>query len=214
MRDYNSGEIDSRSTTSRRNEIVSHLHNADLPALCFVEFAACLGFPKECTRMAQETWPQLLLCMGCRVDEERYGSLPCDCVDADGNSPAETRSAWLVASRNDTDRGGKKPCWVYSQVLQQRASTEFVPQRFEDSRLWWSERYSKDRKAVVVYPKVGSYMAYKHHRRSACDGRWFPMCRFRGVEGVPLDCFFRPRSSIRKEESVSAFQERIGILLV
>lgn len=194
--------IDGGTTEVGRDRHTPSVCDVDIQAQGFVELAACLGFPEACTRMAQASWPQVLLCMGSRVDEERYGSLPCDCVDADGNPPTETRSAWLVATRDDPGRGRPQPCWVYSQILQQSPPADFVPERFEDSRVWWSERHRKDRKAVVVFPKMGSVLAFKHHRRSPGDGRWFRLRRYRGVASIPLASVIRGRSNFLRTSSV------------
>src|SRR6056297_884325 len=152
----------------------------------FVALAACLGFPEECTRMVQATWPQVLLCLGSRVDEERHGPLPCGCVDAEGLPATETRQAWLVASWDDADRSGQEPCWVYRQVLQQGRSTEFLSERVENTWLWWLGCYGQNRAAMVVYPNVGSSMVFKHHGRSEGARRWFFTHRYRGVEAVSL----------------------------
>lgn len=188
MLDNNQCTTDPGTAFSGRSTDLSSNDHAYLQSEGFVELAACVGFPKNRTRMVQATWPQVLLCLGSRVDEERYGPLPCDCVDAEGLPSTETRQAWLVATRNDPDRSGKEPGWVYSQVLQQSGSAELIPKRAEDARVWWSECYRKNRAAMVVGPKVGSSMVFKHHRRSASDGRWFRLCQYRGVEVVPLGC--------------------------
>jgi len=179
-------KIDSGTTRERRQKDLSCNDHPHLQSEGFVELAACVGFPKVCTRMVQASWPQVLLCLGSRVDEERHGPLPCDCVDAEGLPPTETRQAWLVASRNDPNRSGKECCWVYSQVCQQGGPSEFIPKRIADSRMWWAECYWKNRKAVVVRPKVGSTMVFKHHRCSPSDGRWFRLRRYRGVEIIPM----------------------------
>ena len=84
----------------------------------------------------------------------RHGPLPCDCLGAEGLPHTETQQAWLVASRIDEDRGGSECCWVLGQVRQQGGPTEFVPERIEDSRVWWSGCYWKNRKAVVVRAKI------------------------------------------------------------
>ena len=93
MFDDNSRKIDSGTTREGRKTDLSGIDYPHLQSAGFVELAACVGFPKDHTRMVQASWPQILLCLGSRVDEERFGPLPCDCVDAEGLPPTETRQA-------------------------------------------------------------------------------------------------------------------------
>lgn len=204
MRNDHRCKTDPKATIpGRPADLPGHDH-PDLQPEGFVELAACVGFPQDHTRMVQASWPQVLLCLGSRVDEERHGALPCDCVDAEGLPPTETRQAWLVAARHDEDRGGQEPCWVYRQVLQQGSSAEFVPERIEDPRSWWSRCYWQNRNAMVVLPKVGSTVVFKHHRRSPSDGRWFRMRRYRGVEAVALASAVCRRADILEPEITEA----------
>ena len=186
MRHNNQCTTPGRTTLNGWSSYLPCVYHPHLQSEGFVELAACVGFPEVCTRMVQETWPQVLLCLGSRVDEERYGPLPCDCVDAEGLPPTETRQAWLVASWIDQDRSGSQPCWVYSQVLQQGRPAKFIPERFEDARAWWSRCYWTNRNVMVVRAEVGSSVVFKHHRRSTSDRRWFRLRRYRGVESIAL----------------------------
>jgi hypothetical protein len=191
MRDHYRCKTDPAAALAGRRANLSRHDHLDVQSEGFVELAACVRFPQDHTRMVQASWPQVLLCLGSRVDEERHGPLPCDCVDAEGLPPTEARQAWLVASRHDKDRRGQEPCWVYRQVLQQGRSAEFVPQRLESARTWWFGCYQQNRNAMVVVPGVGSEMVFKHHRRSEDDGRWFRLRRYRRVEIFSLGCIFR-----------------------
>ena len=107
-------------------------------------------------------------------------------IRSEGLPATETRQAWLVVSWDDANRGGQKPCWVYRQVLQQGGSAEFVPERVENSRLWWFECYRKNRASVVVCPQVGSSVVFKHHGCAAGARRWFRLRRYRGVAAYPV----------------------------
>lgn len=187
MRDDNERQADRPAAKQGRSANVPGDDYLDLQSEGFVALAACVGFPQDLTRVVQATWPKILLCLGSRVDEERHGPLPCRCVDAEGLSPTEARRSWLVALRPNEDRRGPEPCWVFSQVLQQGSSAEFVPERIEDARSWWTRCWRQNRNAMVVVPKVGSTVVFKHHRRSADDRRWFRLRRYRGVETISLD---------------------------
>lgn len=216
MRDDYGRKADPGTAFPRRPADLSGDDYPYLQSAGFVELAACLGFPQDCTRMVQATWPQVLLCMGSRVDEERHGALSCDCVDAEGLPPTETRQAWVVAARPHQDRSSSECCWIYRQVLQQGGSTEFIPERIEDARAWWLRCLIENRNAMVVRPAVGSTMAYKHHRRSASDGRWFRVRRYWGVESIPLASILHWRENsglcqvapqvAKKDEQLTIFQ--------
>lgn len=58
----------------------------------------------------------------------------------------------------------------------------------------WLRCYWQNRNAMVVFPKMGSTVVFKHHRRSASGGRWFRLYRYRGVATFPLGGLFCERS--------------------
>ncbi len=185
--------------TPAESRWAAYLSSHDYANVCgdgFVALAACFGFPKDLSRMVQETGQEVSLLLGSRAPTAWGGPLPCSCMDAEGHDPTEARQAWLVASWYDQDREGQECCWVYGQVRIEEGNESSVPERIEDARAWWVEQYWSDRNAVVVQSAVGASMVFKHNRCSPSDRRWFRLRRYRGVEAFPLRGVLRRREYI------------------